>query len=145
MLRRPQRSTRTDTLFPYTTLFRSEEGGAEVATTPLAELLAQVRPGDHLAIQVFGDPDGPEVGRLEAARLALRDELRVAVTLGFGPRFLHSTGQLHKGGPDAIVCVPAVGPEQQAIAIPGRDIVLDQLKAAQAAGALRAHQARGIR
>src|SRR3546814_7329352 len=59
-----------------------EEGGAEVATTPLAELLAQVRPGDHLAIQVFGDPDGPEVGRLEAARLALRDELRVAVTLG---------------------------------------------------------------
>src|SRR3546814_7926873 len=82
MLRRPQRSTRTDTLFPYTTLFRSEEGGAEVATTPLAELLAHVRPGDQLPIQGFGDPDGPEVGRLEAARLALRDELRVAVTLG---------------------------------------------------------------
>src|SRR3546814_3279641 len=99
-----------------------EEGGAEVATTPLAELLAQVRPGDHLAIQVFGDPDGPEVGRLEAARLALRDELRVAVTLGYGPRFLHSTGQLHQGGLDAIVCVQAVGPDHEEIAIPGRDI-----------------------
>src|SRR3546814_17589512 len=43
-----------------------EEGGAEVATTPLAELLAQVRPGDHLANQAFADPAGPEVRRLGA-------------------------------------------------------------------------------
>src|SRR3546814_14314803 len=59
-----------------------EEGGAEVATTPLAELLAHVRPGDHPAIQEFGDPDGTEVGRLEAARLALpigRTPCRVSV------------------------------------------------------------------
>src|SRR3546814_8108490 len=107
-----------------------EEGGAEVATTPLAELLAQVRPGDHLAIQVFGDPDGPAVGRLEAARLALRDELRVAVTLGFGPRFLHSTGQLPKGGPDAIVCVQDGGPDHAEIDLPGRDTGCGPPKAA---------------
>src|SRR3546814_11371651 len=140
MLRRPQRSTRTDTLFPYTTLFRSEEGGAEVATTPLAELLAQVRPGDHLAIQVFGDPDGPEVGRLEAARLALRDELRVAVTPGFGPRFLHSTGQHHNGSPDAIVCVQAVRPDPEQPAIPGRQIRFRHLNTAQAAAQCRHSQ-----
>src|SRR3546814_19020940 len=124
MLRRPQRSTRTDTLFPYTTLFRSEEGGAEVATTPLAELLAQVRPGDHLALQVFGDPDGPEVGRLEAARLALRAALRVAVPLGFGPRFLHSPGQLHQRAPDAILCVPAVAPHHEELPLHGHHLGL---------------------
>ncbi len=121
------------------------EGGASVAETPLAELLAELRPGDHLALQAFVDPGGPDGHRLEAARVALRDRHRVAVTLGFGPRFLHSTGQLHKGGPRAIVCVQVVGEDSEEIAIPGQGFGFGHLKQAQAAGDLRTLQARGIR
>lgn len=121
------------------------EGGATIDETPLAELLAQLRPGDHLAIQAFVDPSGPHAAPLAAARLTLRDRHRVATSLGFGPRFLHSTGQLHKGGPAAIVCVQVVGDDPHELAIPGRDLGFGQLKAAQATGDLRTLQARGIR
>lgn len=121
------------------------EGGAEVAEQPVADLLALLQPGDHLALQVFGDPGDHEVHVLEAARVGLRDRLRVAVSLGFGPRFLHSTGQLHKGGPRSIVCVQAIGPDHHEIPIPGQDFGFGHLKRAQAAGDLRTLQARGIR
>jgi hypothetical protein len=122
-----------------------DEGGADVPLQPLADLLALVQPGDHLALQIFGDPGDHQVEVLDAARVALRDRLRVAVSLGFGPRFLHSTGQLHKGGPTAIVCVQAVGSDHQEIPIPGREFGFGHLKRAQAAGDLRTLQARGIR
>src|SRR5205085_8457946 len=62
----------------------------------LRELLASARPGNYLAIQayLFRSPDNEH--RLHEVRMRLRDRLRVATTIGFGPRFLHSTGQLHK-------------------------------------------------
>ncbi|MGV3760593.1 MAG: transaldolase, partial [Actinomycetota bacterium] len=100
---------------------------------------------DHLALQAFLDPESPIATELEAVRTRLRDQLRVAVSLGVGPRFLHSTGQLHKGGPDAIVCVQVSPPDQQEIPIPGRDLGFGELKQAQAAGDLRTLQDRGIR
>jgi glucose-6-phosphate isomerase len=121
------------------------EGGATVAEVPVAELLGQLRPGDHLALQVFGDPGDHEVHVLEAARVALRDRHRVAVSLGWGPRFLHSTGQLHKGGPPQIVCVQVLGVDHLEIPIPGQPFGFGFLKQAQAAGDLRTLQARGIR
>ena len=83
------------------------------------DLLAQVGRGDYLAVQAFVDPGSPVVARLEAARVALRDRLRVATTLGLGPRFLHSTGQLHKGGPDTGVFVQVVADHDDDVAIPG--------------------------
>jgi transaldolase/glucose-6-phosphate isomerase len=122
-----------------------ESGRGDVPVQPLAELLAMVRPGDHLALQVFGDPGDHEAHVLEAARVALRDRLRVAVSLGFGPRFLHSTGQLHKGGPRAIVCVQALGPAHDEIPIPGRPFGFRHLEEAQAAGDLRTLTDRGVR
>ena len=120
-------------------------GGGDVVEQPLADLLEMLQPGDHLALQVFADPGGHEVQLLEAARLALRDRFQVAVSLGFGPRFLHSTGQLHKGGPAAIVCVQTVGPEHHEIPIPGQGFGFGRLKQAQAAGDLSTLLARGIR
>ncbi len=122
-----------------------EEGGADVAEVPLDEVLGQLEPSDHLALQAFVDPGGPAATRLESARVALRDRHRVATSLGFGPRFLHSTGQLHKGGPRAIVCVQVTGDDPDEIPIPGRDFDFGHLKQAQAAGDLRTLQARGIR
>lgn len=121
------------------------EGGADVELVPVADLLAQLRPRDHLALQVFGDPGDHEAHVLDATRVALRDRYRVAVSLGWGPRFLHSTGQLHKGGPPQIVCVQVVGDDHDEIPIPGRDFGFGFLKRAQAAGDLRTLQARGIR
>lgn len=121
------------------------QGGAAVEETPLASLLDQLRPGDHLAIQAFLDPGGPHAARLAAERIALRDRYRVATSLGFGPRFLHSTGQLHKGGPPTIVCVQVVSDDPEEIPIPGRDLGFGELKQAQATGDLRTLQARGIR
>jgi hypothetical protein len=70
----------------------------------------------------------------------------MAVTAGYGPRFLHSTGQLHKGGPDTVVAVQIVsrtpGPE---LAIPGYPYDFDTLIAAQAAGDHRSLVAHGRR
>ena len=116
-----------------------------VTDEPLAALLAQLRPGDLLALQAFVDPEGPAAPALERARVVLRDRHRVAVTLGYGPRFLHSTGQLHKGGPRTIVCVQVVGDDPHEIPIPGQAFGFGHLKQAQAAGDLRTLEARGIR
>ncbi|MFP5256164.1 MAG: glucose-6-phosphate isomerase [Acidimicrobiia bacterium] len=121
------------------------QGGVDVPEVCLDALLDQLHPGDHLAVQAFVDPESPIAAELQAVRTRLRDEHRVAVSLGFGPRFLHSTGQLHKGGPRSIVCIQVSPPDQEEIPIPGRDFGFGHLKQAQAAGDLRALQDRGIR
>jgi hypothetical protein len=83
---------------------------------------------------------------LERARLAIRDRHRVAVTVGFGPRFLHSTGQLHKGGPATGVFVQVVDGEREVdVSIPGADYTFGELIDAQALGDLRALRARDRR
>lgn len=122
-----------------------ERGGMAIEESPLGESLAMVQPGDHVAIQAFVDPEGPYAARLQAARVRLRDEHRVATSLGFGPRYLHSTGQLHKGGPKAIVCIQVVGPSGPDVPIPGVDHGFGHLELAQAAGDLLTLQERGIR
>ena len=121
------------------------EGGVEVPEQPLDDLLDQLEPGDHLALQAFVDPGDPRVVELEGARVVLRDRHRVATSLGLGPRFLHSTGQLHKGGPRAIVCVQVASDDATEVPIPGQPFGFGHLKHAQAAGDLRTLQARGIR
>ena len=74
------------------------------------------------------------VAQLEAARAVLRDRLKVATTLGLGPRFLHSTGQLHKGGPPTGVFVQVVTDTGTDVPIPGEDYGFGTLIRAQADG-----------
>jgi len=112
------------------------DGPPDVDVTPLDDLLADVGPGDYLAIQAFVDPADPVVGRIERARVALRDRLRVATTVGLGPRFLHSTGQLHKGGPATGVFVQVVAEVVEDVPIPGADYGFAALERAQADGDL---------
>lgn len=114
-----------------------------VIPSRLRDLLEQVRPGTHVAIQAFVDPTSPKAPQLEDVRIALRDELRVAVTLGFGPRFLHSTGQLHKGGPSDVVCIQVLDDDAPDLPIPGRTFTFGELIAAQAAGDLKVLTERG--
>lgn len=111
----------------------------------VGELLASVRPGDYVAIQAFVDPDGDTAGRLPEARARIRDRLRAATTLGFGPRYLHSTGQLHKGGPNTGVFLQVFERPQEDRVVPGEDFSFGRLIAAQAAGDLATLRERGRR
>jgi hypothetical protein len=67
----------------------------------LERLLAQVKPGDYIALTAFLERSPAHEAHVREIRLALSDAFKVATTVGFGPRFLHSTGQLHKGGPSS--------------------------------------------
>jgi hypothetical protein len=111
-------------------------------------LLGQVRPGDYVALLAFIAPDPKHDNALNAIRLAIRDKYRVATTVGYGPRYLHSTGQLHKGGPNTGVFLQIVGDDPKDIPIPGERLSFGVLKQAQALGdfqALRNHGRRVLR
>lgn len=117
----------------------------DVPEQPVASALADVRPGDYVAIQAYVDPDGGAVDAIERVRVAVRDRLRVATTVGLGPRFLHSTGQLHKGGPPTGVFLQVVADEGDDVPVPGRPFGFRTLKHAQAAGDLATLRDRGLR
>ena len=111
----------------------------------LDELLAQARPGDYVVIQAFVDPTPAAEASLEALAAATRARTGLVVTHGLGPRYLHSTGQLHKGGPNTglfLQVVDDVGPE---LAIPGQPFGFARLITAQAAGDLETLRERGRR
>jgi hypothetical protein len=112
----------------------------------LGALLGSVREGDYVALMAYLDRTPETEDALGRARLAIRDRYRVATTLGFGPRFLHSTGQLHKGGPNSGVFVQVVDEARGIdVPIPGRDHTFGALIDAQALGDLRSLRAHGRR
>ncbi len=82
---------------------------------------------------------------LQRIRQSVGDTRRVATTLGFGPRFLHSTGQLHKGGPNTGVFLQITSDDRADIDIPGRGFSFGVLKQAQALGDFRVLTERGRR
>jgi hypothetical protein len=122
-----------------------ETGMEPVDHRPVDALLEELGPGDYLAIQAYVDPQDPLVAELEGIRVALRDRHRVATTLGIGPRYLHSTGQLHKGGPNSGVFLQVLIDNEDDLPIPGEPHGFADLERAQAAGDLRALQDRGRR
>src|SRR5438128_343968 len=124
--------------------------GQQSATLDAAvqSLLGQVRPGDYLALLAYIAPDEEHDRALNSIRLAIRDKHRVATTVGYGPRYLHSTGQLHKGGPNTGVFLQIVGDDAKDLEIPGERFSFGVLKQAQALGdfqALRNHGRRVLR
>jgi glucose-6-phosphate isomerase len=111
----------------------------------VSELVDSIRPGDYFAITAYLPPTSENEERLARIRLPVRDAKRVATTVGFGPRFLHSTGQLHKGGPDTGVFLQITAAPSAKLPVPGRPWGFERVIAAQAAGDLAALQARGRR
>jgi transaldolase / glucose-6-phosphate isomerase len=105
-------------------------------------LLSSISEGDYFAILAYLPRDAGSEAGLDRVRIAARDTLGVATTLGFGPRFLHSTGQLHKGGPDSGVFLQLTADPQRDLTIPGWPESFGTLVAAQALGDLRSLQAR---
>jgi len=103
----------------------------------LQAFLGQAGPGDYIAILAYLAPTAENWGRLQELRTLLRDRLRVATTVGFGPRYLHSTGQLHKGGRANGLFLQLTGEDKDDMAIPGSGYGFATLKAAQALGDLQ--------
>ncbi len=106
---------------------------------------ARLRPGDYLAFNAFLDMDDRTVSRLEELRKTALDALGVATTLGFGPRFLHSTGQLHKGGPPTGLFIVLTANDPVEVTIPGLPFDFSTLKQAQAEGDFQVLCERGRR
>jgi len=100
----------------------------------LSSHLARLGPGDYFSLNAYLDPSDEIEAHLDAIRLAVRDRHRVASSRGYGPRFLHSTGQLQKGGPNRGVFVQLTADEPQPLAIPGQRYSFDVLAGAQAQG-----------
>jgi len=109
----------------------------------LDELFAQAEQGDYVAIQAFVDP--AREAELRPLVERARAETGCVVTRGLGPRYLHSTGQLHKGGPNTGLFVQVVDDAGDELRIPGRDFGFRRLIHAQAAGDLASLEERGRR
>jgi glucose-6-phosphate isomerase len=122
--------------------------GARSVADGLASFFGSVHVGDYVSFQAFVPRSDVTGTALNASRTRVRDRLRVATTLGFGPRFLHSTGQLHKGGPATGAYLQITTEHPEDVAIPGKRYSFGVLQAAQAAGdfdSLRRHGRRVVR
>ena len=95
---------------------------------------ARLGAGDYVAILAYLSRDEANLARLQRWRLALRDRHHVATCLEFGPRFLHSTGQAYKGGPDSGVFLQITSDDAKDLPIPGHRASFGVVKAAQARG-----------
>ncbi|MCS6925759.1 MAG: bifunctional transaldolase/phosoglucose isomerase, partial [Candidatus Binatia bacterium] len=111
----------------------------------LAAHLNRLQPGDYFAINAYVEMNEGNHTALQAIRHAVRDAKRVATTLGFGPRFLHSTGQLHKGGPHTGVFLQITAEDAEDVPIPGHAYSFGVLQRAQAQGDFEVLAERGRR
>jgi len=108
----------------------------------LKKLLGQVEPPNYLAICGFVQPSDEFDRAIEGLRAAIRDGTKATTTFGYGPRYLHSTGQFHKGGPPTGVFLQLIHDGGEDVEIPDKGYGFDVLKNAQADGdlnTLRAH------
>jgi hypothetical protein len=96
--------------------------------------LNQLQPGDYYALLAYLEMNGANEAPLQAIRRAVRDRKRVATCLGFGPRFLHSTGQAYKGGPNTGVFLQITAEDAADLPVPGQKYTFGVVKAAQARG-----------
>jgi transaldolase/glucose-6-phosphate isomerase len=111
----------------------------------LAETLGHAEAGrSYVCLQAFVAPTAERQAKLERLQTRLRDALGCAVSAGFGPRYLHSTGQYHKGGPPNGVFVQLLAGEQDDEMIPGRPFGFRTLRDAQALGDAGALRGRGL-
>ena len=108
----------------------------------------RIKAGDYVAVLAYLE----ETPEIEAALQTIRSDISAtatgrAATIGYGPRFLHSTGQLHKGGPDSGVFIQITSPDEIDFPVPGAPYSFSVLKDAQALGdfqSLLAHGRRAI-
>lgn len=111
----------------------------------LKKHLARIGPGDYFALLGYITMNEEHEDALQAIRLAVRNNKKVATVLGFGPRFLHSTGQAYKGGPNSGVFLQITCDDAVDVLVPGQTYTFGVVKAAQARGDFAVLAERGRR
>ena len=96
--------------------------------------LDRAGPGDYVALLAYVQRDAAAIEALTALRTKVRDAKHVATVVGFGPRFLHSTGQAYKGGPNSGVVLQITADDAHDLMVPGEKFSFGTVKAAQARG-----------
>jgi transaldolase / glucose-6-phosphate isomerase len=117
-----------------TPALRGPSGAAPSLAGHLKAHLARLGPGDYVALLAYVQMTADHESALQATRHRVRDAKRVATCLGFGPRFLHSTGQAYKGGPASGVFLQVTCDDAEDVAVPGQRYTFGVVKAAQARG-----------
>ena len=124
-------------------LFTDERNAANLKNLAAGQLslagllrahLNQLGPGDYFALLAYLEMNRAHEDRLQTMRHAIRDSKHVATCLGFGPRFLHSTGQAYKGGPNSGVFLQITCDDAVDLPVPGQKYTFGTVKAAQARG-----------
>ena len=134
-------------------LFTDEKNAAELVGTATEKSLAgylrahlgRIHADDYFAVLGYIQMNGEHEESLQAVRHAVRDKKRVATCLGFGPRFLHSTGQAYKGGPNSGVFLQVTCDDAVELPVPGQKYTFGVVKAAQARGDFQVLAERGRR
>lgn len=127
------------------TIYGEDKYDAKTVAEVLRAHLATINPGDYIAFLNYIEETDEVDEQFQKIRTHLRDLTQCAVTIGYGPRFLHSTGQLHKGGPETGVFFQIIASDQVDFPIPGEPYTFSILKQAQALGDFEALQKRGRR
>ena len=117
---------------------------AAKAKSGVQALLKRARRGAYFAIMAYTTRTVQSEAGIDAIRKAVRDRTGIATTAGYGPRFLHSTGQLHKGGPKTGLFLQIVQDDTKDVAIPGQPYTFSILKQAQSLGDLQSLTSRRL-
>jgi hypothetical protein len=131
------------------TVYADDETRAALPSSSVADAikahLSRAGAGDYIALLDYIEETPEHEALIQATRTRLRDATRCATTTGYGPRFLHSTGQLHKGGPATGVFIQVTAPDHTDLPIPEQPYTFSVLKQAQALGDFRSLSSRGRR
>jgi transaldolase / glucose-6-phosphate isomerase len=121
-----------------------EEGLPDVDPGSLEELLSGAAPPNYIAITAFAPPSEELDAAVTELRVALRERTKCTTTFGYGPRYLHSTGQYHKGGPANGLFIQLYQPAGDDVEIPEAGYSFEHLKNAQALGDMQTLRAHGL-
>jgi glucose-6-phosphate isomerase len=127
------------------TLTATESARTQLTGRSIDQLLTLLRPADYFSLLAYLGPDPELLQALQRFRASVRDRCRVATMLGYGPRYLHSTGQLHKGGPNTGVFVVVTATPLEDVSIPREPFSFGTLELAQAVGDFLSLDATGRR
>jgi transaldolase/glucose-6-phosphate isomerase len=147
------KAVETDGNLPETEAPAASENGVDYYTAAHGEgaagvlkaFFAQAKPGDFMCLQAYLTETPAVSASLLALRQRVQQELHLATTSGYGPRFLHSTGQYHKGGPNKGLFIQFTDDNPQDLALPGRSYTFGTFKNAQALGDMQALRDNGRR
>jgi len=113
--------------------------GADDLNALISQYVSRAKEGDYVAINAYLPRNAATTAKMENLRESIAQQTRRAVTLGFGPRFQHSTGQLHKGGKNNILLLYITKDPSTDFEVPGQDMSFATLEMAQALGDMQAN------